>query len=122
MEFDQNRSEPCSNDCLRLQYTGESRNFGPREKFTILPFRRSPCRNFTDHSSKSVPTRRSRKVIKNSYILSDFWCIEDVVMTFESRGVEFIYIMRANACGCDHTSTNAPDPIKTPKLSVLGRE
>ncbi|KAH0729774.1 hypothetical protein KY289_000962 [Solanum tuberosum] len=24
--------------------------------------------------------------------------------------------------GCDHTSTNAPDPIRTPKLSVLGQE
>ncbi|KAH0729777.1 hypothetical protein KY289_000965 [Solanum tuberosum] len=24
--------------------------------------------------------------------------------------------------GCDHTSTNAPDPIRTRKLSVLGRE
>ena len=24
--------------------------------------------------------------------------------------------------GCDHTSTNATDPIKTPQLSVLGRE
>ena len=24
--------------------------------------------------------------------------------------------------GCDHTSTNALDPIRTPKLSVLGRE
>ena len=24
--------------------------------------------------------------------------------------------------GCDHTSTNAPDPISTPQLSVLGRE
>ena len=23
---------------------------------------------------------------------------------------------------CDHTSTNAPDPIITPQLSVLGRE
>src|SRR5438105_2823292 len=23
---------------------------------------------------------------------------------------------------CDHTSTKAPDPIRTPKLSVLGRE
>ena len=22
--------------------------------------------------------------------------------------------------GCDHTSTNAPDPIRTPQLSVLG--
>ena len=24
--------------------------------------------------------------------------------------------------GCDHTSTNAPDPIRTPQLRVLGRE
>ena len=24
--------------------------------------------------------------------------------------------------GCDHTSTNAPYPIRTPPLSVLGRE
>ena len=24
--------------------------------------------------------------------------------------------------GCDHTSTNAPDPMRTPQLSVLGRE
>ena len=24
--------------------------------------------------------------------------------------------------GCDHTSTNALDPIRTPQLSVLGRE
>ena len=24
--------------------------------------------------------------------------------------------------GCDHTSTNASDPIRTPQLSVLGRE
>ena len=24
--------------------------------------------------------------------------------------------------GCDHTSTNAPAPIRTPQLSVLGRE
>ena len=23
---------------------------------------------------------------------------------------------------CDHTSTNAPDPIRTPQLSVLGQE
>ena len=24
--------------------------------------------------------------------------------------------------GCDHIFTNAPDPIRTPQLSVLGRE
>ncbi|KAF1885742.1 hypothetical protein Lal_00008524 [Lupinus albus] len=29
---------------------------------------------------------------------------------------------RAYTCRCDHTSTNAPDPIRTPQLSVLGRE
>ncbi|CAL9131991.1 unnamed protein product, partial [Musa textilis] len=29
---------------------------------------------------------------------------------------------RHKAYGCDHTSTKAPDPIRTPKLSVLGRE
>ena len=28
--------------------------------------------------------------------------------------------MLARMYGCDHTSTNAPDPIRTPKLSVLG--
>src|SRR5215216_3022871 len=32
----------------------------------------------------------------------------------EKRGTEHV--------GCDHTSTKAPDPIRTPKLSVLGRE
>ena len=31
-------------------------------------------------------------------------------------------IKRGGGAGCDHTSTNAPDPIRTPKLSVLGRE
>ena len=29
---------------------------------------------------------------------------------------------RTTTDGCDHTSTNAPDPIRTPQLSVLGRE
>ena len=24
--------------------------------------------------------------------------------------------------GCDYTSSNAPDPIRTPQLSMLGRE
>ncbi|CAL9131993.1 unnamed protein product, partial [Musa textilis] len=28
---------------------------------------------------------------------------------------------RRKAYGCDHTSTKAPDPIRTPKLSLLGR-
>ena len=29
---------------------------------------------------------------------------------------------RVSPVGFDHTSTNAPDPIRTPQLSVLGRE
>ncbi|GLT90527.1 hypothetical protein SLE2022_084540 [Rubroshorea leprosula] len=33
-----------------------------------------------------------------------------------------IYIFGASMDGCDHTSTNAPDPIRTLQLSVLGRE
>ncbi|GAB4846113.1 hypothetical protein Ancab_025111 [Ancistrocladus abbreviatus] len=30
--------------------------------------------------------------------------------------------VKGRRSGCDHTSTNAPDPIRTPQLSVLGRE
>ena len=32
------------------------------------------------------------------------------------------YLRRAQNVGCNHTSTKAPDPIRTPKLRVLGRE
>ena len=38
-----------------------------------------------------------------------------------SRGTHLTFARAAHG-GCDHTSTNAPDPIRTPKLSVLGRE
>jgi hypothetical protein len=38
------------------------------------------------------------------------------------RRVRLICFLRKDANGCDHTSTNAPDPIRTPQLSVLGRE
>ena len=41
--------------------------------------------------------------------------------TFEA-GHAHIWIFRAHFGRCDHTSTNAPDPIRTPQLSVLGRE
>ena len=34
----------------------------------------------------------------------------------------FIRIQRAYADWCDHTNTNAPDPIRTPQLSVFGRD
>ncbi|GAB4837296.1 hypothetical protein Ancab_002188 [Ancistrocladus abbreviatus] len=30
--------------------------------------------------------------------------------------------VKGRRSGCDHTSTNAPDPIRTPQQSVLGRE
>ena len=36
--------------------------------------------------------------------------------------VLFKYHLNELVDGCDHTSTNALDPIRTPKLSVLGRE
>ena len=38
------------------------------------------------------------------------------------RSVRLICFLRKDANGCDHTSTNAPDPIRTPQLSVFGRE
>ncbi|MED6191230.1 hypothetical protein PIB30_114061, partial [Stylosanthes scabra] len=37
-------------------------------------------------------------------------------------GGALIMIVCAYIGRCDHTSTNAPDPIRTPQLSVLGRE
>lgn len=36
--------------------------------------------------------------------------------------VGVFFISARKIVGCDHTSTNAPDPIRTPQLSVLGRE
>ncbi|MED6177687.1 hypothetical protein PIB30_100490 [Stylosanthes scabra] len=37
-------------------------------------------------------------------------------------GSPLMMIVCAYIGRCDHTSTNAPDPIRTPQLSVLGRE
>ncbi|MED6117808.1 hypothetical protein PIB30_113310, partial [Stylosanthes scabra] len=37
-------------------------------------------------------------------------------------GGPFMMIVCAYIGRCDHTSNNAPDPIRTPLLSVLGRE
>ncbi|MED6202544.1 hypothetical protein PIB30_106658, partial [Stylosanthes scabra] len=37
-------------------------------------------------------------------------------------GGALMMILCAYIGRCDHTSTNAPDPIRTPQLSVLGRE
>ena len=38
----------------------------------------------------------------------------------QALGNKMKFVMKVY--GCDHTSTNAPDPIRTPQLSVLGRE
>ncbi|MED6117966.1 hypothetical protein PIB30_115011, partial [Stylosanthes scabra] len=38
------------------------------------------------------------------------------------RGRVLMLIACAYSGRCDHTSTSAPDPIRTPQLSVLGRE
>lgn len=39
----------------------------------------------------------------------------------ESR-IYWMKLLQIEDCGCDDTSTNAPDPIRTPQLGVLGRE
>ncbi|WVY92136.1 hypothetical protein V8G54_037650 [Vigna mungo] len=39
-----------------------------------------------------------------------------------TRGRSHIYVDRAIPDRCDHTSTNAQDPIRTPQLSVPRRE
>ena len=43
-------------------------------------------------------------------------------MTAATRNDGFKGTVTQEHDGCDHTSTNAPDPIRTPQLSVLGRE
>ncbi|KAL4554138.1 hypothetical protein LXL04_039741 [Taraxacum kok-saghyz] len=48
-------------------------------------------------------------------ILSTRWT-DDYGLVRHKRNKHGLYF------GCDHTSTNAPDPIRTPQLSVLGRE
>ena len=68
MEFDQNDSESCSNARLRLQFTGESRNSGPRAKFTILPFRRSPCQ-ISPITLPKPSQREDREMLSRIHIL-----------------------------------------------------
>ena len=43
-------------------------------------------------------------------------------MTAAIRNDEFKGTATQEHDGCDHTSTNASDPIRTPQLTVLGRE
>ena len=42
-------------------------------------------------------------------------------MTAAIRNDRFNWTATQEHDGCDHTSTNASDPIRTPQLSVLGR-
>ena len=44
---------------------------------------------------------------------------DNLVVAMKEDG--FKRITREEDNGCDHTSTNAPDPIRTPQSSVLGR-
>ena len=43
-------------------------------------------------------------------------------MTVAIKNDRFKWTATHEHDGCDHTSTNAPGPISTPQLSVLGRE
>ena len=43
-------------------------------------------------------------------------------MTAAIRNYRFKGTATQGHDGCDHTSTNAPYPIRTPQLSVPGRE
>src|SRR6266540_190871 len=63
------------------------------------------------------PWRNNKQYYGNTWSASGSvrawtWCRENVAL--EENNLDHI--------GCDHTSTKAPDPIRTPKLSVLGRE
>ncbi|XLS97757.1 hypothetical protein HN51_040492, partial [Arachis hypogaea] len=42
--------------------------------------------------------------------------------TYPTSREMLMIIMCANFNGSDHTSTNTPDPIRTPQLSVLGQD
>ena len=50
------------------------------------------------------------------------WAPRNQGVDFGGRRMHVKTNERRYAFGCDHTSTNAPDPIRTPQLSVLGRE
>ena len=70
--------------------------------------------------------------------LGESWGESDVTFSVDVRGYIICLIpspcekvtpilrndirMTPKLVGCDHTSTKAPDPIRTLKLSVLGRE
>ena len=67
--------------------------------------------------------RKSKKFHKNTKKLRKIAC---ALGTPPSRGPDGASVVLMAPCakpaGRDHTSTSAPDPIRTPKLSVLGRE
>ena len=76
------------------------------------------------------------KIICSAIVFEYFTCIKALInkigYSYISGGTHSKWIIKSSKknrydcipCSnrCDHTSTNAPDPIKTPQLSVLGRE
>ena len=76
------------------------------------------------------------KIICLDIVFEYFACIkaliDKIAYSYIDGGTHGKWIIKSSkknrsdciACinGCDHTSTNASDPIKTPQLSVLGRE
>src|SRR5260221_304268 len=98
-------------------------------------------RGFRDHRDALTPKTRSAARFsgfgKKYEPLTSFWALRrrgdleirgspsgrtSVVLKCIVAFGSFIRIERAYADGCDHTNTNAPDPIRTPQLSVFGRE
>src|SRR5512142_3265574 len=85
----------------------------------------------------SVETRAAASLVL-CRPLGEGWGESDVTFSVDVRGYIICLIpspyekvtpilrndtrMTPKHVGCDHTSTKAPDPIRTPKLSVLGRE
>ena len=76
------------------------------------------------------------KIICSNIVFEDFACIKALINKIGHSYIagrthgkwiinslkknRYVYIAFSN--DCDHTSTNAPDPIRTPQLSMLGRE
>ena len=58
--------------------------------------------------------------VENGFSIANFRASGPSEFPFRGNAHKNKLLQRVD--GCDHTSTNAPDPIRTPQLSVLGRE
>ncbi|RDX82212.1 hypothetical protein CR513_37020, partial [Mucuna pruriens] len=69
---------------------------------------------------------RMSDLLRSPRVAFLFWVDLRVSFTIDAFVVSFSterrVINRVTLDMCDHTSTNAPDPIRTPQRSVLGRE